>query len=62
MDDVPTVLMDCGAIARELGVKRATAERVMRCCETKVVLGRRTYVYRDEVFAVVRAHEVREAA
>jgi len=54
--------MDCSAIARELGVKRATAERVMRGCDTKIVLGRRTYVYRDEVFAAIRAHEVREAA
>lgn len=62
MDDARSVLMDCAAIARELGVKRATAERVMRLCKSKVVLGRRTFVYRDEVFDVLRAHEVREAA
>ena len=54
--------MDAAALGRELGVKRATAERVMRLCATKVVLGRRVYVYRADVEAVLRAHEVRDAA
>lgn len=62
VDESPSLLMDCAAIERELGVKRATAERVMRWCPTKVILGRRTFVYRTDVLAVVRAHEVREAA
>lgn len=54
--------MDCRAIADELGVKRATAERVMRLCSVKLPIGRRVYVYRYEVEQVVRAHEVRDAA
>jgi hypothetical protein len=56
------LLMDCQTIMREVGLKRATAERVMRWCAVKVVLGRRVYVYRDEVLAVLRHREVREAA
>jgi hypothetical protein len=57
-----STLMDVATLGRELGVKRATAERVMRLCSTKVVLGRRVYVYRAHVEAVLRAHEVRDAA
>ena len=57
-----SLLLDCLGIQRELGVRRATAERVMRYCETKVLLGRRTFVYREDVTKVVLAHEVRDAA
>jgi hypothetical protein len=60
--DPPPLLMDCQAIMAEIGVKRATAERVMRCCPVKVVLGRRVFVYRVEVLAVLRSREVRDAA
>lgn len=55
-------LMDATAVRDELGVKRATAERVMRLCPRKVVLGRRVYVYRVDVHEVLRAHEIRDAA
>jgi hypothetical protein len=55
-------LIDCAGIARELGVKRATAERLMRLCSAKVPLGRRVFVYREEVARVIREHEVRDAA
>ena len=54
--------MDCQAIMREVGLKRATAERVMRWCSVKIVLGRRVYVYRAEVMDVLRLREVRDAA
>jgi hypothetical protein len=56
------LLIDNAGIQREVGVRRATAERIMRCCRTKVVLGRRTFVYRDDVLRVVRTHEVQDAA
>jgi hypothetical protein len=56
------MLMDATALRDELGVKRATAERIMRLCPTKFVLGRRIYVYRTDVAAVLKAHEVRDAA
>ncbi len=36
-------LLDRKAVARELGVKLATAERIMRGCP-KVIIGRRVYV------------------
>jgi hypothetical protein len=55
-------LMDATAVRDELGVKRATAERVMRLCPRKVVLGRRIYVYRADVSEVLKAHEIRDAA
>jgi hypothetical protein len=57
-----SMLMDATALRDELGVKRATAERIMRLCPTKFVLGRRIYVYRTDVAAVLKAHEVRDAA
>jgi hypothetical protein len=57
-----SLLMDCQAIIREVGVKRATAERVMRLCPVKVVLGRRVYVYREAVLEVLRLREIRDAA
>jgi hypothetical protein len=47
---------------RELGVKRATAERIMRWCSVKVPLGRRVYVYRAEVLSVLRAREIKDAS
>jgi hypothetical protein len=47
---------------RDVGVKRATAERIMRWCSVKVVLGRRVYVYRAEVIEVLHLREVRDAA
>jgi hypothetical protein len=55
-------LVDVRMLQSELGVKRATAERVMRLCDRKVVLGRRVYVYRADVAAVLSDHEVRDAA
>jgi hypothetical protein len=55
-------LIDCAGIVRELGVKRATAERIMRHCSAKVPLGRRVFVYRDEVARVIREREVRDPA
>jgi hypothetical protein len=55
-------LVDARTLQDELGVKRATAERLMRLCEKKVVVGRRVYVYRREVAAVLTDHEVRDAA
>lgn len=57
-----STLMDVAAVRDELGVKRATAERVMRLCPTKVAIGRRTFVYRADVAAVLKAHEIRDAA
>jgi hypothetical protein len=56
------LLTDCQRLQTWLGVKRATAERIMRLCDRKVVLGRRVYVYADDVLIVVREHEVRDAA
>jgi len=55
-------LIDCAGIASELGVKRPTAERVMRLCSVKVAVGRRVFVYREEVARVVQDREVRDAA
>jgi hypothetical protein len=55
-------LIDCAGIARELGVKRPTAERIMRLCSAKVPLGRRVFVYREEVARVIQEREVRDAA
>lgn len=60
-DSGSPLLADCQTIMRELGVKRATAERIMRSCSVKVPLGRRIYVYRAEVLRVVRAREVRDS-
>lgn len=53
-------LMDCHALCVELGVKRATAERFMRRCERKVVVGRKVFVYRADALAAVREHEVKD--
>lgn len=49
---------------RELGVKRATAERIMRACVVKVrpPEARRVYVYREDVLKVVKSWEIRDAA
>lgn len=55
-------LADVRMLQSELGVKRATAERLMRLCDRKIVLGRRVYVYRCDVAAVLVDHEVRDAA
>ena len=57
-----SLLIDSAGIQREVGVRRATAERIMRWCSVKVVLGRRVYVYRAEVLEVVRLREVRDTA
>jgi hypothetical protein len=43
-------------------VKRATAERIMRLCPRKVLIGRRVYVYAEDALQVLREHEVRDAA
>ena len=49
---------------RELGVKRATAERIMRACAVKVRPpgARRVFVYREDVRDVLKSWEVRDAA
>lgn len=56
------LLLDCRGIERELGVRRATAEHVMRLCDAKVTIGRRVFVYREDVLSVVRSLEARDAA
>jgi hypothetical protein len=60
----PPLLADCQAIMREFGVKRATAERIMRACAVKVRPpgARRVFVYREDVVGVLRSWEVRDAA
>jgi hypothetical protein len=55
-------LADAGQLRDELGVKRATAERIMRACPVKVLVGRKVFVYRDHVLEVLRAYEIRDAA
>jgi hypothetical protein len=60
-DVPPSLLVDCRAIMQELGVRRATAERIMRWCSVKVPLGRRVYVYRADVVRVLQSREVRDA-
>ena len=52
--------MDCQAVMREIGLKRSTAERVMRWCSVKVPLGRRVYVYRADVLEVLRSREIED--
>ena len=57
------LLVDCRGVQALFGVKRATAERIMRHCEVKVHgLGRRVFVYREDALRVVREHEIRDAA
>lgn len=47
-------LLDCGGIQRELGVKRAAAEAIMRQLPKVVVPGlRKVYVRRDDVHRLV---------
>lgn len=41
-------LLDCAAVMQELGVKKATAEALMRACP-KVRIGRRVFVMRLDV-------------
>ena len=54
------LLIDCKGIADEVGVKRATAERLMRACPRKVLISRRVFVYTEDVFRVVQQHEVQD--
>jgi hypothetical protein len=62
-DDIPLPrLADCRVLMDELGVKKATAERIMRWCSVKVLVGRRVFVYRAEVARVLRSREVREGS
>jgi len=52
--DLPQ-LLDCRGIQRELGVKRTTAEAIMRQLPKVVVPGLgKTYVVRDDVLRVVQ--------
>ena len=55
------LLIDCKGIAAAFGVKRATAERLMQLCPRKVRVNRRVFVYTEDVFRVVRQHEVLDA-
>jgi len=55
-------LVDCKGIQDEMGVKRATADRVMRHCTRKVRIGRKVFVYRAEAAEVVKKLEISEAA
>jgi hypothetical protein len=52
--------VDCGGIQRELGVKRAAAEAIMRQLPKVVVPGlRKTYVRKDDVLRLVEESTVR---
>ena len=55
-------LADARQLQDELGVKRATAERIMRACPVKIPVGRKVFVYRDDVLEVLKANEIRDAA
>jgi hypothetical protein len=49
-------LLDCKALQAELGVKRATAEAIMRRLDTIQIEGlRKTFVRRSDVFAYLEA-------
>jgi hypothetical protein len=47
-------LLDRKALASELGVKLATAERIMRHCP-KIAVGRRVYVTAEAVAAYLKS-------
>ena len=48
------VLMDCCAIQRELGVKRATAEAIMRqVCKVQVPEHRKVFVRREDILRLL---------
>ena len=52
-------LLDCRGIQRELGVKRAAAEAIMRQLPKVVVPGlRKVYVRRDDVLRLVNESTV----
>jgi hypothetical protein len=47
-------LLDCKGLMAELGVKRATAEAIMRQLDTVQIAGlRKTYVKRSDVLALL---------
>jgi hypothetical protein len=47
-------LLDCKGLQAELGVKRATAEAIMRQLDTVQIAGlRKTYVKRSDVLALL---------
>ncbi len=50
-------LLDRKSLAAELGVKLATAERIMRHCQ-KVQVGRRIYVTEPEVREALKKLEI----
>jgi hypothetical protein len=54
----PGKLIDCAGLMADYGLRRATAERVMRACARKVVLGRRVFVWREEADRVIADAEV----
>jgi hypothetical protein len=55
--DLPR-LIDSRGIQEECGVKRATAEAIMRRCTKVYVPGvRKAHVYRDDVLRVLRESE-----
>ena len=54
--ELPT-LLDCKALMDELGVKRATAERIMRAVPAvKMPDLRKTFVRRSDVIAYIEQH------
>jgi len=56
------LLIDCKGIEEAVGVKRATAERLKRLCPRKVPVGRRVFVYTEDVLLVLQQLEVQDAA
>jgi hypothetical protein len=54
-------LLDTKVVMRELGVTRGVAESLMRECP-KVIVGRRVFVKREDVAAVIRARTVEAGA
>jgi len=54
--ELPT-LLDCRALMAELGVKRGTAERIMRAVPSvKLPDHRKTFVRRGDVIAYIEEH------
>ena len=50
MTDTLPRLLDCAALMKELGVKRATAESLMRAVP-KIRVGRKVFISRDDLKA-----------
>lgn len=58
----PGRLLDVAAVARELGVSRAAAERIFRQMPRKVrnKTIRKTWIYRDDLEAWLKANTVKD--